>query len=342
MLPPELDRSGGDETRPVLEAAVRGVEDGSFCGIVVAYLSRAGRSVVHLLDTYARVERAGGRVICVGENIDTSTPTGRLTRNLFAAMAEFELDMHRARFDELRRTSVERGIWSRRQTPRGYRRDSDTRRLAPDDQAAMVLAAFRARADGATISYLAGEITMTRSETRKLLSNRVYLGELRDGPYVNRVAHPAIVANTLFDAVQHRVIENAASIRTGRSLLAGLARCGSCGSLLARTPAPRTRGRWTYACHSQATCEQHVAICGPTLDLHVTSTLGVTSRDEIAMRLATVTVSPVGRGRRVDAADRTLLALISADDATAPRERRSPASGEARATDVPQNTQGCT
>src|SRR5215212_2679620 len=76
VLDPELNVSGGLPLakRPSLRAAVEGVEKGRYGGIVVAYLSRLGRNTREQLAVWDRVEAAGGRIICIRENVDTSTP----------------------------------------------------------------------------------------------------------------------------------------------------------------------------------------------------------------------------------------------------------------------------
>src|SRR5919197_540526 len=74
LLDPELDQSGGRADRPILTQAVDGIEAGRYRGLVVAYLSRASRSVKHLLELWERTESAGGEVVAVAESIDTSTP----------------------------------------------------------------------------------------------------------------------------------------------------------------------------------------------------------------------------------------------------------------------------
>lgn len=312
MLTPELDRSRADRRRPVLEEAVRGVEAGAYAGVVVAYLSRAGRSLLHLLQIYARVEAAGGQVVSVAERLDTATSTGRLTRNLFAAMAEFELDVHRERFDALQRDSVDRGVWSRRRTPRGYERDVVTRRLVPSHEADEIRAVFAARSRGATITELAGWLGVTPSGARKLLANRTYLGELRDGPYANPDGHPAIVSPTLFAAVQRSRVPSGRATPPSRSLLAGLARCGSCGAALARTPSARARGGWLYACHSRNRCPQHVAVVGVALDEHVRRECSAVDAAGVRDAIQAVIVAPVGRGRRVPISARVSLRPVAA------------------------------
>jgi DNA invertase Pin-like site-specific DNA recombinase len=203
---PELDESGGNANRPILAAAVERVERGEVCGIVVAYLSRASRSVRHLLELWDRIEAAGGQVVAVSESIDTSTPAGRLNRTMLAAIAEHELDLHQERFENLRRTATERGIWQRRQTPRGYCRDEATRRLIADERADEVRAAFQARASGESPVRIAERLGMTPSGVRQLLANRVYLGELRVGEHVNPTAHEPLVDLDTWRAVQQRTV----------------------------------------------------------------------------------------------------------------------------------------
>jgi hypothetical protein len=56
----ELDESGGRRDRPLLMEAVERVERGESDGLVVAYLSRFGRSQLDGLTTIHRITRAGG------------------------------------------------------------------------------------------------------------------------------------------------------------------------------------------------------------------------------------------------------------------------------------------
>ena len=48
MLPPELDQSGGKTSRPILDDAIRGVEQGRYAGIVVSQLDRLSRAGIIL------------------------------------------------------------------------------------------------------------------------------------------------------------------------------------------------------------------------------------------------------------------------------------------------------
>ena len=110
--------------------------------------------------------------------------------------------------------------------------------LAPDpDVAPVVVAAFTRRDRGATLrevqSYLAENgIERTIAGVQRMLSSRLYLGEVHFGELHNLHAHQPIVRDRdLFDRVQRRAVSRG---RRAKSywLLArlGVLRCGTCGS----------------------------------------------------------------------------------------------------------------
>jgi DNA invertase Pin-like site-specific DNA recombinase len=268
VLEPELDESGGKLDRPILQEAIEGVEAGRFDGIVVAYLSRLSRNTRHLLEIYDRVEDAGGSIVSVEENIDTSTPAGRMLRTQLASFAEYQLDTHRESFDRLRRDSTARGIWQRRQTPTGYDRDPETRRLVPNKDADRVRQAFADRASGMPVIRVAERLGMSAQGTRSLLRNRVYLGELRVGDYVNTEAHPPIVTLAQFEAVQTEQPRPPRSQDLEVALLAGIVRCASCGHRMSR----HTGKHPVYACSplkSGGRCPRPAAVALQRLEDYV-------------------------------------------------------------------------
>jgi DNA invertase Pin-like site-specific DNA recombinase len=58
--------------------------------LVFSSLSRAARSMVHMVEIEAKVARSGASIRILDLAIDTATPAGRLTFNLFASIAQFE------------------------------------------------------------------------------------------------------------------------------------------------------------------------------------------------------------------------------------------------------------
>lgn len=87
--------SGAKTERPGLNAALSFLRDGDT--LVVWKLDRLGRSMTHLLQTVSDLEGRGVGFRSLTENIDTTTPTGRLVFHIFGALGQFERDLIRER-----------------------------------------------------------------------------------------------------------------------------------------------------------------------------------------------------------------------------------------------------
>jgi DNA invertase Pin-like site-specific DNA recombinase len=91
-----IDKASGKlASRPALDDLLQQLRPGDT--VVVWRLDRLGRSLRHLLETVASLEQRGVSFVSLTENIDTSTPGGRLVFHLFGALAEFERDLIRER-----------------------------------------------------------------------------------------------------------------------------------------------------------------------------------------------------------------------------------------------------
>lgn len=58
--------------------------------LVFTTLSRVARSMIHMIEIEANVATAGASIRILDMAIDTNTPQGRLTMNLFGSIAQFE------------------------------------------------------------------------------------------------------------------------------------------------------------------------------------------------------------------------------------------------------------
>ena len=85
--------SGVRDNRPELDKLRQRMMAGEFSAIVVSKMDRLGRSLGMILRLWDEADAAGVRVIVIDQGIDTSTPTGRLQRNMLAALAEFEREL---------------------------------------------------------------------------------------------------------------------------------------------------------------------------------------------------------------------------------------------------------
>ncbi|MEM1346249.1 MAG: recombinase family protein [Pseudomonadota bacterium] len=87
--------SGARTERPGLTEALAYLREGEV--LVVWRLDRLGRSLSHLIETVGALEARGIGFRSLTEAIDTTTPSGRLTFHLFAALGQFERDLIRER-----------------------------------------------------------------------------------------------------------------------------------------------------------------------------------------------------------------------------------------------------
>jgi DNA invertase Pin-like site-specific DNA recombinase len=87
--------SGAKVDRPGLAQALAYVRDGD--ALVVWKFDRLGRSLPHLIETVTALQVRSVGLRSLTENIDTTTPGGRLIFNVFGALASFERDLIRER-----------------------------------------------------------------------------------------------------------------------------------------------------------------------------------------------------------------------------------------------------
>ena len=87
--------SGSTIERPGLHEALQFLRTGDV--LVVWRLDRLGRSLQQLLTTIAMLQQRAIGFKSLTENIDTTTPGGKLIFHVFGALAEFERDLIRER-----------------------------------------------------------------------------------------------------------------------------------------------------------------------------------------------------------------------------------------------------
>lgn len=83
--------SGVKSERPELKRMIGQLREGDI--IVVWKLDRLGRSLRELVNLITKLQETGVEFKSLQDNIDTTTPAGKLTFHLFAALAEFERDI---------------------------------------------------------------------------------------------------------------------------------------------------------------------------------------------------------------------------------------------------------
>ena len=278
MLPYELDASGADDDRPTLQGGIDRIERGERAGIVVWNFARFARDIYSSLRFLRAIEEAGGQLISTSQPIDTTTPAGRMTRNFFFSIDQQEREVKAEGFEIAKADAIARGVWTAPRVPLGYRKRED-RRLEPDPKAAPVVAeVFRRRGAGVSWRSLAEYVRAELDRpcfgptVARIVRSRTYLGEARQGEYVNPEAHPALVDRATFEAAQ-LASPRPARGKHGEALLGGLVRCAGCSRRLSST---FRNGRRYYSCrryHAGGECPEPASISAPVLEPYVLDVL---------------------------------------------------------------------
>jgi len=145
------------DNRPGLRAALKKVCE--LRGALVVYsLSRLARSVRETLRIADRLHRAGADLVSLSQQIDSTTPGGKLIFHIFLALDEFERDLTSERTREVKqhRKSIGKLVSI---VPYGWELagDGETLRADPEEQRAIRLAVDR-HAGGASLRAIAGEL----------------------------------------------------------------------------------------------------------------------------------------------------------------------------------------
>jgi DNA invertase Pin-like site-specific DNA recombinase len=82
--------SGAKESRPELNRLMRDAHRRHFDVVLCWKVDRFGRSLKHLVNALADLDSYGIAFVSLRDNLDLSTPSGRLMFQIIGAMAEFE------------------------------------------------------------------------------------------------------------------------------------------------------------------------------------------------------------------------------------------------------------
>jgi DNA invertase Pin-like site-specific DNA recombinase len=103
--------SGATRKRPGLDRLMSDAHRRRFDVVLAWKLDRLGRSLVHVVHTLEELLSRGIEVVSATEpHMDSTTPQGRLLRNIFASVAEYERELIRERVVAGIRRAQARGV----------------------------------------------------------------------------------------------------------------------------------------------------------------------------------------------------------------------------------------
>ena len=147
--------SGAKESRPELNRLMADAHRRHFDVVLCWKVDRFGRSLKHLVNALADLDVYGIAFVSLRDNLDLSTPSGRLMFQIIGAMAEFERSLIQER--------VKAGLRNAKLRGRALGRPAltlDCGRIA------------RLRNSGASIRAISGQLGVSASTVHKALQQR--------------------------------------------------------------------------------------------------------------------------------------------------------------------------
>jgi len=127
--------SGSKRDRPELDKLLDQLRSGDL--VVVAKYDRLARSLRDLLDLVKAIKDRGAGFRSLAEDIDTTTPAGRLVFHVFASIAQFERERIAERTKEGLQAAKARGRVGGRPAALSTAQKTEVRRMRDDEQRAI-------------------------------------------------------------------------------------------------------------------------------------------------------------------------------------------------------------
>ena len=258
-----------------LGEAIAACELGEAAGIVVAWQDRLSReNGLATSEVWEALKKAGARLVCAAEGLDTATGDPEMLFTIKAAIAREQWKRYRANWERAQRSANERGVPNGRASI-GYRKRKGQPLEIDKRGAAKVVDAMERRAAGESFSSIGRRYGWAHSTTSQIISNDVYLGIVRCGDLVTDNAHPAIVSRELFEAANAaRTKQPVPPGETTRDrLLLGIVHRAGCGKTLKQVRRPRADGTFavSYYCKDAASspCPERAFVHCDQLDSFV-------------------------------------------------------------------------
>lgn len=153
----DIGISGAKDSRPELNRLMSDAHRRRFDAVVVWRFDRFARSVSHLLRALETFKALGIEFVSLSEQVDTSTPTGKMVFTVLGAVAELERSLIAER--------VKAGLRNAR---------SKGKRLGRPCVAVDIKRITALRAQGRTIRHIAGELGLSRSLVHKTLTKTAW------------------------------------------------------------------------------------------------------------------------------------------------------------------------
>ncbi len=220
--------SGGTMERPALQRLLADISQGLVDVVVVYKVDRLTRSLADFAKMVEVFDARGVSFVAVTQQFNTTTSMGRLTLNVLLSFAQFEREVTGERIRDKIAASKQKGMWMGGLVPLGY--DVIDRRLVINkSEAETVREIFRRYLELGCVRLLkedldrrgvlskrrtsksgveSGGHSFSRGALYALLSNPIYVGEIRHKNLCHPGQHQAILERAVWERTQQQLQEH--------------------------------------------------------------------------------------------------------------------------------------
>ncbi|MFH1317541.1 MAG: recombinase family protein [Candidatus Omnitrophota bacterium] len=230
--------TGANVNRPAMQEMLHDIKDGKIDLVISYKIDRLTRSPK---DFYALVELFDSHnvdFISVTERFDTSTPSGRLLRNIMLTFAQFERELTSERTKDKLLERAQKGMWNGGFVPFGYKA-IDKKLVVDQKEASIVKDIFENYVTTQSVARICSELKtrdinhLSKNRIYTLLKNPIYTGKIKYADKVSQGNHEPIISQKIFDLAQKIPGKRVRKLRVYKHFaLAGLIRCKECGSTM--------------------------------------------------------------------------------------------------------------
>jgi site-specific DNA recombinase len=258
--------TGANMNRPALKQLINDIRAGHIQMVITYKIDRLTRSPRDFYELIEFFESNNASYISVTERFDTSTPSGRLLRNIMLTFAQFERELASERVKDKVIQRVKRGMYHGGHPPFGYKAEKGA--LVPDPPRDAIVKRIyekyvETRSIRAILRFLKEKNILSRkghpfcdSAIWNMLKKQVYIGKIVHKGKVHEGQHPPLISEELFHHVQKLITDAPRFHVEGHAHLpfAGIIKCGECGSTMSVAYSsklnPNGRKYYYYRCSS--------------------------------------------------------------------------------------------
>ena len=235
--------TGANLNRPALQKLLEDIKQGKI-NIVLVYkidrLTRSPKDFYYLMEIF---EKYKVDFISITERFDTSTPAGRLLRNIMLTFAQFERELASERTKDKMLERAKKGLWNGGTTPYGYKRENK-KLIINKKESEIVKKIYETYITteclGKTYEILKKEgITgrsgkpFNKSALFTILRNIIYTGKIKYAGKIYQGIHKPIISEEVFNLVQEIHKRGKLPKKIYRDFpFAGLIKCKECSSYM--------------------------------------------------------------------------------------------------------------